>query len=141
MESKRVTTKGPHALRERDTERGSNKLLHHAKSMRSQASDTERLLWKHLRAHRFHGYKFRRQVVIEPFIVDFVCFEAKLIIEADGGQHMEQKVYDMQRTNKLESMGFRVIRFWNHEILSGIDDVLAVILKALMNSPSPQPSP
>jgi very-short-patch-repair endonuclease len=106
--------------------------------MRTQASDAERQLWKHLRAHRFKGYKFRRQVVIEPYIVDFVCFEAMLIIEADGGQHMEQQGYDSQRTKKLESMGYTVIRFWNHEILGGIDAVLEVILKVLMDlSPLP----
>ena len=61
-----------------------------ARKLRHQSTDTEQLLWKHLRAHRMAGYKFKHQVVIEPYIVDFVCLEAKLIIEADGGQHLEQ---------------------------------------------------
>ncbi len=131
MDGKKDQTKGPLSPRERDRERGSNKLFQRAKTMRTQASDAERLLWQHLRAHRLHGYKFRRQVVIEPYIVDFVCLEARLIIEADGGQHTERQNYDEQRTKKLESMGYKVIRFWNHEVLNRIDDVLGVILDAL----------
>ena len=124
-----------------DREWGANQLLQRAKTMRSQASDAERLLWRHLRASRFHGYKFRRQVVIEPYIVDFVCLEARLIIEADGGQHMEQLDYDARRAKKLESMGYTVIRFWNHEILGQIDAVLEVILSTLNRSPLPGPLP
>ena len=87
------------------------------------------------------GYKFKRQVIIGPYIVDFVCFEARLVIEADGGQHVEQAVDDKRRTALLESKGFRVIRFWNHDILQNIDSVLEDIHKQLMNTPSPQPSP
>jgi len=99
------------------------------------------VLWKHLRGHRLEGYKFRRQVVIEPYIVDFVCLDAKLIIEADGGQHTEQRVYDTKRTIRLEAMGYRVMRFWNHEILCELDNVLEQIRTALFEAPSPQPSP
>ncbi len=87
------------------------------------------------------GYKFRRQLVIEPYIVDFVCLEAKLIIEADGGQHADQIAYDARRTVVLESMGYRVVRFWNNEILGELDSVLGQIELALIESPSPQPSP
>ncbi len=87
------------------------------------------------------GYKFRRQVVIEPYIVDFVCFEARLIIEADGGQHADQIEYDEQRTTRLEAAGYSVMRFWNHEILTETQQVLEQIHKALINFPSPQPSP
>ena len=65
-----------------------------ARELRQQATDAERMLWKYLRAHRLADYKFRRQVVIEPYIVDFVCLEARLIVEADGGQHQEQAVDD-----------------------------------------------
>ena len=135
MDSNEILTKGPLSLRERDRERGSDKNLQNAKRMRSEASDAERLLWKHLRAHRLHGYKFKRQVVIEPYIVDFLCLEAKLIIEADGGQHMEQQAYDTARTKKLEAKGYKVLRFWNHDILSNTDAVLGVIENVLSGSP------
>jgi very-short-patch-repair endonuclease len=80
-------------------------------------------------------------VVIEPYIVDFVCLEASLIIEADGGQHSERLAYDVGRTVWLESMGYRVIRFWNHEILGDLQSVLEQIRAALIGVPSPQPSP
>jgi len=122
-------------------DKGKNKLLINARKMRGEASDAESLLWQQLRARRLSGYKFRRQVVIEPFIVDFVCIEAKLIVEADGGQHMEQHEYDAQRTKILDSKGYTVIRFWNHDILSNIDEVLAVIMEALLRSPHPNPLP
>jgi very-short-patch-repair endonuclease len=87
------------------------------------------------------GYKFKRQVVIESYIVDFVCFEAWLVVEADGGQHLEQELDDARRTALLESRGFRVIRFWNHEILQDMQSVLEEIRRQLINIPSPQPSP
>ncbi len=87
------------------------------------------------------GYKFKRQVVIESYIVDFVCFEAWLVVEADGGQHLEQEIEDARRTALLESRGFRVIRFWNHEILQDMQSVLGEIRRQLINIPSPQPSP
>ena len=112
-----------------------------ARKLRHQSTDTEQLLWKHLRAHRMAGYKFKRQVVIEPYIVDFVCLEARLIIEADGGQHMEQVENDLKRSVFLESLGYTVIRFWNHEILSDTQNVLERIHSYLIETPSPQPSP
>ncbi len=80
-------------------------------------------------------------MVIEPYIVDFACMEARLIIEADGGQHSDQVAYDARRTACLESMGYRVMRFWNHEILSELHSVLEEIRGALIVTPSPQPSP
>ena len=87
------------------------------------------------------GYKFRRQVVITPYIVDFVCLEARLIIEADGGQHSDQVVYDAKRTARLEGLGYRVMRFWNNEIMDELQVVLEQIRTALNEAPSPQPSP
>jgi very-short-patch-repair endonuclease len=87
------------------------------------------------------GYKFRRQVVIEPYIVDFVCLEARLIIEADGGQHSDQVAYDARRTVRLEGMGYLVMRFWNHEVLGELQTVLEQIRAALIEGPSPRPSP
>ncbi|MGB7932013.1 MAG: endonuclease domain-containing protein [Gammaproteobacteria bacterium] len=95
------------------------------------------MLWKHLRGRRLIGCKFRRQVAIEPYSVDFACLEARLIVEADGGQHVDQLAYDEKRTAKLESMGFRVLRFWNHEIMHKTQNVLEQIESALNNSPSP----
>ena len=87
------------------------------------------------------GYKFKRQVVIGPYIVDFVCFEACLVIESDGGQHSEQVVEDKRRSALLESRGFRVIRFWNHDILRNTGSVLEEIHRQLMKTPTPQSSP
>jgi very-short-patch-repair endonuclease len=112
-----------------------------ARKLRQQATDAERMLWKYLRAHRMAGYKFRRQVVIEPYIVDFVCLEARLIVEADGGQHLEQVEGDLKRSVFLESLGYKVMRFWNHEILGDIHTVLERIHGSLIEAPSPQPSP
>jgi very-short-patch-repair endonuclease len=127
----------PLSRRERDGERGSNDMLSRARTLRRQSSEAERTLWKYLRAHRFKGYKFRRQVIIASYIVDFACLDTKLIIEADGGQHVEQMAYDKQRTLYLESIGYRVLRFWNHEILCERQSVLQQIESALSNIPSP----
>ncbi|MAT65925.1 MAG: DNA methylase [Gammaproteobacteria bacterium] len=134
-------TKSPLSPRERARERGYESLDVRARKLRRQASDAEQLLWRHLRARRLDGYKFRRQVVIAPYIVDFVCFEAGLIVEADGGQHSGQKDYDARRSARLERMGYRVVRFWNHEILTETSAVLEQIRQVLSELPSPCPSP
>jgi len=112
-----------------------------ARSLRHHATDAERLLWKHLRNQCLAGYKFRRQVIIEPYIVDFVCLDAKLIVEADGGQHVEQAEDDARRTRFLNSLGYKVMRFWNDEILRDSAAVLARIHDFLIEAPSPRPSP
>jgi very-short-patch-repair endonuclease len=112
-----------------------------AKKLRQQSTDAERMLWKYLRAHRMSGYKFRRQVVIEPYIVDFLCLEARLIVEADGGQHLEQAEKDLQRSLFLEALGYKVIRFWNHEILGNTETVLEQIHSHLIEAPLPLPNP
>ena len=112
-----------------------------ARKNRRNATDAERLLWRHLRGRRLAGSKFRRQTVIEPYIVDFVCLEAKLIVEADGGQHQERETEDAQRTATLESLGYRVLRFWNDEILNETEAVLERIRTVLTELPSPRPSP
>jgi very-short-patch-repair endonuclease len=112
-----------------------------ARKLRKNSTDAECELWKHLRAHRMAGYKFRRQYVIEPYIVDFVCIEAKLIVEADGGQHLEQSDEDLARTAHLGSFGYKVLRFWNNDILTDTQAVLEKIHSYLNNTPSPQPSP
>jgi very-short-patch-repair endonuclease len=112
-----------------------------ARKLRRDSTDAERLLWMHLRARRMAGRKFRRQVVIGPYIVDFVCFDAGLIIEADGGQHLEQQPEDDARTAFLESSGYKVLRFWNNEILCDTESVLEQIYGYLIDIPSPHPSP
>ena len=127
--------------RERARVRDPKTLLARARAMRHEASDAERMLWRHLRARRLAGFKFRRQEVIGPYIVDLVCFHARLIIEADGGQHAEQQVYDQQRSAALAAKGYRVLRFWNNEILNDIDGVLERIRIELCRSPHPDPLP
>ena len=105
-----------------------------ARQLRFNQTDTERKLWKHLRDRRLAGFKFRRQHPIGRFIVDFVCLETGLIVEVDGSQHWAER--DQKRTEFLERTGYRVIRFWNNEVLQEIDGVLATILTSL---PSPSP--
>ena len=118
-----------------------------AQELRQHSTDAEQSLWKRLRNRQLAGYKFRRQVPIGKSIVDFVCFERKIAIEVDGGHHSEQARYDADRTTWLESQGFRVLRFWNHEVQTDVEAVQEALLIALLesspspNSPSPQPSP
>jgi very-short-patch-repair endonuclease len=98
-----------------------------SRELRKNATDAEQLLWKHLRSRQLEGLKFRRQEQVGRFIVDFVCYEKSLIVEADGGQHVFEREKDLQRTLWLNSHGFHVLRFWNHEILTNIDGVLEAI--------------
>ena len=98
-----------------------------ARDLRKSLTDAEQLLWRYLRAKQLDGLKFRRQEQIGRFIVDFVCYEKLLVIEADGGQHLTEWEKDQERTKWLNSQGFCVLRFWNNEILSNIEGVLDVI--------------
>jgi len=107
-----------------------------ARELRKQSTDAERLIWQQLRDRRLAGFKFRRQQVIEPYIVDFVCLEAKLIIELDGGLHVEQQSADQKRTELLEGLGYRVLRFWNHEVMLETKSVVERIYEVLL-APSP----
>ncbi len=102
-----------------------------ARALRSSATDAEALLWYHLRDRRLGGYKFRRQRPIGPYFADFACLESKLVIEIDGGQHTEATAYDSARTRLMEADGFRVLRFWNNEVLTQIDLVREQILREL----------
>lgn len=111
-----------------------------ARTLRRRFTDAELKLWNHLRGRQIGGEKFRRQQPLGRYVVDFVCLEKKLIVEVDGGQHAAPE-YDRERTLWLESEGFRVIRFWNNEVLKDQEGVLDAIYKELKNSPSPQPSP
>ena len=116
-----------------------------AKRLRRDMTDAERRLWSVLRNSQINGAKFRRQQPIGPFIADFICQERRLIIEADGGQHAES-ASDARRTAFLETKGYRVLRFWNDDILTNIDGVAQAIAaalatphpaRALRESPSP----
>lgn len=102
-------------------------LLDNAKRLRRDMTDAEQRLWYHLRAHRFLGLKFKRQKPIGPYIVDFVCTERCLVIELDGGQHQQQAEYDHQRDRYLQDRGYRVLRFWNHQVLAETEAVLEQI--------------
>lgn len=111
-----------------------------ARGLRSRMTDAERLLWRHLRGRHFQQWKFRRQHSLSRYIVDFVCLPARLVIELDGGQHLENVWDDEERTKALGALGFRVVRFWNDDVLTRTDAVLEEILKALSQVP-PHPSP
>lgn len=102
-----------------------------ARKMRKNLTDAERKLWKHLRLRGVGGHKFRRQQIIGKYIVDFACMEKKLIVEVDGGQHGENVAYDSERTAWLEAQGFRVVRFWNNEVLENVEIVSDSILRVL----------
>jgi adenine-specific DNA-methyltransferase len=117
----------------------SGKTLVQARALRRTSAPTERILWKELRAHRLHGKKIRRQVPLGPYIVDFFCREACLIIEVDGGVHQEERNRrrDARRERYLNRRGFRVLRFENHHILESLDEVLTRIAMELSVYPSP----
>jgi very-short-patch-repair endonuclease len=124
----------------RERGRRLSKLRDRAKDMRSESTDAEHRLWQLLRAHRFAGYKFRRQVPLDYYVADFVCLAERLIIELDGGQHAES-TKDERRDAYLKSQGFRVLRFWNNELFTNEEGVLETILSALLSPPLPNPSP
>jgi very-short-patch-repair endonuclease len=108
-----------------------------ARQMRSQPTDAERVLWQRLRHDiALTGSHFRRQALVGPFIVDFASRRAKLVIELDGGQHEWQQESDAQRTRRIEAAGYRVLRFWNHDVLENLEGVLSEIQRVL--PPSPQ---
>ncbi|MEZ5485083.1 MAG: endonuclease domain-containing protein [Lysobacteraceae bacterium] len=117
-----------------------DQLRHRARELRNHATDAEQHLWRHLRRQQLGGYRFRRQVPVAGFIADFLCPSAKLIIELDGGQHAEQAASDERRTMVLVEAGYRVIRFWNHDVLIRTDDVLAEILRQLEGGATPPQS-
>ena len=102
-----------------------------ARQLRRAQTDAEQKLWSKLRNRRLLGYKFKRQQPIGCYIADFVCEDAKLIVELDGGQHSEQVEYDRRRTRYLESKGYQVVRYWNNEVLGQVDSVLAALTLAL----------
>ena len=112
-----------------------------ARQLGAGQTDAERRLWLQLRDRRFLGLKFRRQVPVGCYIVDFACIEKALAIELDGGQHGLTVDEDRRRTHWLEQQGWRVLRFWNNDVLQNIDGVLENIAIALEASPHPVPTP
>lgn len=115
-------------------------MLTKAKTLRTNQTEAEQLLWYHLRAHRFMGLKFKRQKPMGRYIVDFVCMERRLIIELDGGQHTEQVTYDQHRDAWLRSHGYTILRFWNNEVMQQLEGVLEQIRCTIALSPSPSPT-
>lgn len=103
----------------------------HSRRLRQDATDAERWLWRHLKGRQPIGHKFRRQFPIAGYIADFACVEAKLVIDLDGGQHVDATDYDRMRTKKIEVNGYRVLRFWNDDVLLRTDLVLEEIMRCL----------
>src|SRR5260370_42600723 len=102
-----------------------------ARTLRQNMTEAERRVWQILRSHQMEGYKFRRQVPIGRYIADFVCHEARLIVEIDGGQHDRSSPREVERSGVLHNEGYRRLRFWNHEVLGNLDGVHATIAGAL----------
>ncbi len=117
------------------------RLLQHAKTLRKTMTDAERTLWYHLRGHRLQGQKFKRQKPLGPFIVDFVNLEHRLVIEVDGGQHADNAPDDRRRDAWLAAQGYRVLRFWNHQVLQELPAVLERIDACLSSAETPSPQP
>ena len=112
------------------TLRSNPKTKHHAVVLRKELTPAERKLWAHIRNDQL-GVKFRCQHAIGPYIPDFCSPKAKLIIELDGSQHLEQEEYDSERTEYLELQGYKIIRFWNSDVLNDIEGVILAIMHAL----------
>ncbi len=105
--------------------------INKARELRRNQTEAESNLWRYLRNRQLHGYKFRRQMPIGKYIVDFACVSLKMIVEIDGSQHMQNTDYDESRTEYLNKQGYKVIRFWNNEILTQIESVLEALTLTL----------
>ncbi len=113
----------------------SDKMRDRSRDLRCNQTDVERILWRHLKARQVNGWRFRRQHPIEPYIADFACIEAMLIVEADGGQHAES-VHDAVRDAYLRKAGWRVLRFWNTDILQNMEGMFDTIAAELGPHPT-----
>ena len=112
-----------------------------AERLRRDQTDAEIKMWTLLRCRQFFGFKFRRQQPIGPYIVDFYCPRAQLVVELDGGQHADRVAYDTRRTAFLEHQGYHVMRFWDNDVLLTSDSVLATIQDYFDTSMEPSPPP
>ena len=110
-------------------------LIGRSRALRKNSTDAERKLWRVLRSRQLNGFKFRQQVEIDGYIVDFLCHSQRLIIEIDGGQHTAER--DGRRTEYLQSQGFRINRFWNDDVLNNLDGIWTIIEEALNTPPHP----
>ena len=108
-----------------------------ARALRGNMTNAERRIWSILRSEQMQRRKFRRQVPIGRYIADFVCHEARLIVEIDGGQHDPLSLQEIERSAFLQNEGYRVLRFWNNEVLTNLEGVYAIIAEALGHTPSP----
>jgi len=120
----------------RDLDKASKRPTARSRELRANATEAERRLWTYLSAREVAGTRFNRQHPIGPYICDFVSRSAKLVVEVDGGQHSEQAEADARRTAYLEARDYRVIRFWNHDVLANTEGVVQAIEEALEQSPS-----
>jgi len=111
--------------------RGASLSTEIARRLRGNPTEAEKRLWSRLRRRQLDGFYIRRQAAIGKYVVDFVCFEPKLVVEVDGGQHLELAARDAQRTAWLETQGYQVIRFWNNDVLENTDGVVETILENL----------
>lgn len=122
-----------------------NQKIHSGKlqrALRKKMTDAEQSLWQLLRGRQISGLKFRRQHPFADYILDFVCLENRLVIEVDGGQHKQQAEYDKKRTQQLEMAGFRVLRFWDNEVLREMESVMDRIWLVVQEiQPHPHPCP
>ncbi len=106
-----------------------------ARELRGDMTDAEQKIWQAVRGEQIKGHKFRRQYIIGSYIADFACVKEKLVIELDGGQHQDQVKYDEKRTAFLEAQGWRVLRFWNNDVMGNMDGVLFRIAENLSAAP------
>jgi very-short-patch-repair endonuclease len=118
-----------------------NQLRARARELRKNPTDAERVLWQRLRYWQVNGCKFRRQQPLGPYIADFVCLQQRLIVELDGGQHVQEEDYDIERDAWLRDQGFVILRFWNNDVLKNVDGVMEMIVKHLRSTPYLSPSP
>ena len=104
------------------------KVLEKSRILRAESTKVEQLLWLHLRNRNLRNLKFKRQFPVGQYIVDFICIGKRLIIELDGSQHLENILYDIERTENLNSRGYKVTRFWNNDVIQNLNGVLEQIL-------------
>ena len=110
------------------------------RSLRQNMTEAEWRLWQILRSHQIRGHKFRRQVPIGRYIADFVCHEARLIVEVDGGQHDRSSPQEAERSEFLQNEGYRILRFWNNEVLANLDSILQTIADRRARPDHPHPN-
>ena len=115
--------------------------VNRARDLRNNCTDAERTLWRRLRNSQVEGVKFRRQQPVESYIADFLSFSPKLVIELDGGQHLNTRRYDAKRDDCLRKNGFEVLRFWDHEVFTNLEGVLEIIREHCLGHLPPPPDP